>query len=165
MNEVSIKVLSFVVDNPKQFDRNANVTLVEEEVGDIFSLRRCRLCLELFHNEVREECAQRMQEVLVILLEREHEWDQDYFWCRSHQKRSVFRESRREDAKNFFKERLKIAKDDCDENPLRIIDIVQNDRVFQEFKEHWLLIPTLRLYRDELLPFFPKDIANKIVAM
>lgn len=162
-----------LLDNPSYSDRDPSTILVEEEVGDIVSIRRCALYLELFHDECRMECAIGMREVCKTLLERTVEFDEGVYWFEPYfTKPSVYLESRHKAAKEFFmNSKITICSYDkawlkaTENEPDDLIDIVRDEVTYNKFRDYWNRVPTIKEMRDMLLEFFPKDIANKIVSM
>lgn len=154
--------------------KNTSVKVIKEEIGDILSLYRCDLYLKLFHGKYKWSIVEvsKCFNIFLTLVKRTGNWDEDLWYERFFTKHGVFVENKRKIAKKFFETsditiccykgaQWKSTKGE----PLSLVNILRDDDAYKMFCDFWEGIPTFSQYQNVLLPYFPKDIVNKILCM
>lgn len=153
-------------------DRFVPVVLIEEDVSDVLTLRRCELSLELIHGFVpTNEETQRCHRIVIDVLERFNERDEDIFFEPFYERHGTF--CKKQSRKSFVKALLETRQSVCcffgagsssvPNKTFTLGQLARDPVAYDIFKAFCSLIPTVQEYRDALKLRFPKDIADKIL--
>jgi hypothetical protein len=174
---MSVKVVYYrpvhLIKQTRFSTKNPPLELVEEEIGELLSVRRCWLYLEFHHADKSEwsmKDAERLYRIILMILETTDEWDADVFYQPFYHRHGVFTKSRKQMLEYLFSNpsfSVCCIFDPCytdSEAPgYDIIRFMTDETLYNQFLTFWGNIPTVADYQSALRPHFPKDICNMIL--
>jgi hypothetical protein len=173
--------LTPVDHNNKYQRRNPHVKLVEEPIGELLTVKRCGLWLELHFGGVWTTKEQRrLYLIFLTLLERQFERDEDIYYEPPFDQYGVFYDTRRDvitqlfSSKNItvcsyvgagWNQEVAVAKfgPSAIGEPVSLLKIIRDDVEYTKFCKFWRRIPTIRQLLSVLCHIFPKDVVKIII--